>query len=359
MGLTSKRRYEAELQSLKNLSKEANLTDNPAADYQFLTHQYPISLDAHDLEEQVFDYFHTDKANLPPQETVYVFTFGTWDVWNLAAMPLEKGERLVDELTSLIFNQTELLYTQSLDIQSIAHSGYWGASIDPKASKKDKDRAIKEAAQRRRFNVVVPELFDMSLTPGWQFRDLPQPPHAPSEHMRNSALLTTRWNDRIREQMERWVALGTRAPENMPPDFIPAGPPLGTVEEPTDLYPRRVAYLAETATRMVEVLTEEDMQQAGESDRTGRGRAPPYQKLRFQNTRMACAARSSLLKKLDYGPHANEATRDRCMRPDNHLFYEPFTFNQRAVDEVGRMVAKGVNKNLFGKEEKEDDGKGK
>ncbi|KAF4125920.1 hypothetical protein GMORB2_1166 [Geosmithia morbida] len=361
IGLTSNKRYATELKTLQNFSKEANLTDNPAADYSFLSEQYPGATDAHDLEEQVQDYFNTAGPKLPPRETVYVFTFGTWDIWNLAAMPLERGEAVVDDLARLIFNQTEYLYKKSLDTQTIAHSGYWGASIDPKAGRRDKDRAAKEAAKHRRFNVVIPELLDISMTPGWQFRPQPQYPHSLAEHMRNSALLTMRWNEQMRSEMKKWTMKGSALPEgDMSDVHSDWASKQYQYQDQADLYPRRMGYFAETSSRMIEVLAEEDMQRTGESDRTGRGKLPAQEKLRFGNTKLSCRAKSSLLSKLYWGKDADDKymKMERCPRPDNHLFYEPFTYNQRAVDEIGKIAAKGVKKHLFGMKV-DDDEKGK
>lgn len=182
-----------------------------------------------------------------PQKTLWVFSFGSWDVWSLSALPVAKGKESVDAMTREIFEQVERLYTASLDPNSIAYSrttvlkqaphvssnpaksaepqtlpesqplarenapaeeSVAPASTAPQQPATTKAAMVEEVNTKDpgTFDVLIPRVLDPSLLPGW--RDLrPRIPsvHSKAEQMRNAAILTTEWNDHIADRMVDWV----------------------------------------------------------------------------------------------------------------------------------------------------------
>ena len=86
-GLTSNSLYGAELGALEEKMKAVNLTAEPAQDYEFLSQQYPVPDDTPDLDGQISKFLALPPPIRAPRQTLWVFTFGTWDVWSLAAFP--------------------------------------------------------------------------------------------------------------------------------------------------------------------------------------------------------------------------------------------------------------------------------
>ena len=59
----------------------------PGTNYTFLSEGYPVRWDVPDLKAQVDQFLSLPKPALPPNETLWIFSFGTWDIWSLAAFP--------------------------------------------------------------------------------------------------------------------------------------------------------------------------------------------------------------------------------------------------------------------------------
>lgn len=364
-GLTSNGIYGAELQTLQQISQEANITDNPAADFYFVSEQYPVPVDTPDLEHQVQQFLSLRAPDQPPHETLWIFTFGTWDIWKVAAMPLETGEKVVDTVTDHMFQQIEMLYRESLNQQSIAFSDFWSNATRSQVQELTDPNAIESVDERKleSFRVIIPQLFDISLTPGWKARPEPSIPHSSAEQLRNSAVLTERWNNRVREQMDAWTAKGSTRPEGMeeaeveskpievpkansmleylPSSLRPSQP------DPEDnivyaQYPRRAGYRSDPARSILDVITEEEMHRMGVQDSQGRGTMDVDEPMRFLDVWTPCFSNEMRIPELGW--------EQNCEKPSDHLFHDAFTLSQRAIDELAKMTAEGVLKNLLKKE---------
>lgn len=237
-------------QGIEHVYNETDGKEGPGQDYSYLSTAYPPQWKSWDLKEQI-DGFLAMQKGPTPQRTLWVFSFGWWDVWSLSALPVPKAKESVDTMTRDIFEQVERLYTASLDPTSIAYShvttlkkqapvGSTDASgsgeqapaenqslvqenvpIEEQAAAAEgstTESATPEAAVIEEeensndpgtFEILIPRVIDPSLLPGW--RDLrPQIPsvHSKAEQMRNSAMLTVEWNDHIADRMVDWVQKG-------------------------------------------------------------------------------------------------------------------------------------------------------
>lgn len=345
-GLTSNDIYGTELQALQQVAEQANITANPAADHYFLAEQYPVPEKTPDLEAQVKQFLSLPPSQQVPHQTLWIFTFGTWDIWNMAAMPRDAADKLVDDLASHVFDQIEFLFGEALKVESNAYSSLSQVELDTSTGGTPKTKP--DISKTESFRIVVPQLFDISLTPGWQARPLAPIPHSKAEQMRNAAALTSRWNMRMRGQLLDWQLKGRSEPvvgeipasdekaadsedaDNEDADHDDAENDDAEQDKPLDgPCPRRIGYRPNPGGLILDAMTEEELQQANMQDSLGRGTLGQNDTMRFLNVW------SPYMSTEDY--HA----------ADDFLFYDDFTVGQRATDQVGKMVAEGVLEALF------------
>ncbi|KAM0593493.1 hypothetical protein ACHAPN_006334 [Verticillium nonalfalfae] len=182
---------------------------NLGVDYRHVEKQYPLASTA-DIAHQVSQFLKGPKQTNPPKETIWVFSFGTWDIWTLAALPREVSQGLVQNMVEHLFSQIELLYKASLLVDSPAYSDFWAYT---NASLLESLNGNPSADTVESFRIVIPELFDLSLTPGWHTqRPTPPVPHSKAEHMVNAAFLVDHWNSEVSGRMDAWTRLADPEP---------------------------------------------------------------------------------------------------------------------------------------------------
>ncbi|KJZ72014.1 hypothetical protein HIM_08575 [Hirsutella minnesotensis 3608] len=363
-GLVSNSLYARELQALEQRMNVTDFVESPASNYEFLFQQYPVPSQAPDLEAQIQEFLFRPAEPIAPRNTLWVFTFGTWDVWNLAALPRERGEQVIDAMVSNMFAQIELLYREALDPASVAYSDFWsGVSQSDVRRLTDADAPAKvDLRCLESFRVVVPELLDVTLSPGWQMRPDPPAPHSKANQMRNAVLLTKRWNAMVQEELRRWTARGSTRPKYTADegfsisahvaraasileylsaafrfddqDMGEAGAKTGVVYAP---YPRRTGIQSNMATTVVDAMMVEEMRLF---DLRGRPRG--------STLRASSATRSP--NTWDLCKHSDgdaESTEDACSHAKGRLFQDAFTLNGRAMKEAVRATVERVSEKLL------------
>ncbi|KAJ9149382.1 hypothetical protein NKR23_g4307 [Pleurostoma richardsiae] len=184
------------------VDKVLSLTEDsmqPGLDYSYLLKHYPAQWDVADLKMQVTAFLASEKPSRPPRETLWVLSFGTWDVWSLASLPSEVSKPVLEDMAADIFSNVERLYQASLDPESIAYSNH---SLEDGGAQPSS--AAADAVDS--FRVFIPKLFDPSMTPGWDNLrpELPRV-HSRAEQMRNAAELTSDWNMHVYTRLMDWV----------------------------------------------------------------------------------------------------------------------------------------------------------
>ncbi|KAG9257632.1 uncharacterized protein F5Z01DRAFT_646559 [Emericellopsis atlantica] len=358
-GILSNGLYSDALQSLQKVAEDADIMKNPAADFFFVSEQYPVPAQTPDLEHQIKQFLSLPAPAVPPQETLWVFTFGTWDIWNFAALPLESGEGLVDASTAHLFDQIEVLLKESLAPGSIAFSDFWTNATKAKIDELTAEGAAENVDARKleSFRVIIPQLFDISLTPGWNVRQEPSLPHSIADQLRNSAVLTARWNDNIRREMDSWMGKGSMRPAGIEDSQVGTRPlePAPMKESPEKQadneyfneagddptiyapFPRRLGFSADIAGGILDAMTEEEMHRIGATDAVGRGSVPAEDAARFLDIWNPCVSK--------------DGEKASCDKPADHLFYDSFTLSQRAIDLMTKKTAQGVLEKLLLREE--------
>ncbi len=358
-GLTSNHLYETAIDEFLLSVEDADLLESPASDYEFLKSQYAVPTTP-DLAAQVQTFLSLPPERKQSRSTIWIFTFGTWEVWNLAALPIETANDVLDDMVQHIFQQAELLYLKALNPRSIAFSHFWadmGQSDMKKLMAADAPKNVDERALET-FRILIPKLFDMTLAPVWQTRPVPPYPHTRAEHMRNAVALTRRWNEQVEAQMAEWQSKARSKPEGVEDEHV-----LSTGEMPisdTDVqefvdalpedmrpdkgaanvafapYPKRMGAQLATTDGMTALMMNADMRHSGARDSAGNGAPTANASLLFTNVWAPCFASA--------GEEGDVMT---CADPDDYLFHDVATFSQRAVDYIASRTGKRVLDNLF------------
>lgn len=243
--MTSTKLYATSVEQALNLTFE---NYGPGLDYNFMLDQFPIVWKVNDLSKQVDEFLSMKKPKHSPAETLWVLSFGTWDIWSLATEPLSVSKAIVESIVDQIFLEVERLYASAMDDTSIAwsepelaqsmqgsvsdglpaptpntESGKpWIIERDPSEEDSlpgEEDNSAEPEPgpdPTKHFQILIPKLFDPSLTPGWHDARPKTPAvHSKAEQMRNAAALTERWNAKMWTAMAQWIRSDERRQEGV------------------------------------------------------------------------------------------------------------------------------------------------
>lgn len=223
--MASTRLYAGSVERALNLTFE---DPGPGYDYEFMLEKFPIEWSVNDFSKQVDQFLSMKKPRHSPAETLWVLSFGMWDIWSLASEPLSVSKTVVESAVELVFQEVERLYASAMDETSIAWSNppaqtngtkssdgqttptSGPETVDPWKETPAEGSAEKAGTEtktaRKQFRIIVPKVFDPSLTPGWA-SNRPDTPvvHSKAEQMRNAAALTKTWNDKVAREMKEWL----------------------------------------------------------------------------------------------------------------------------------------------------------
>ncbi|KAK4445180.1 hypothetical protein QBC34DRAFT_429301 [Podospora aff. communis PSN243] len=318
-------------------------------DFNFQAENYPTAWELPDLDQQITSFLATKAPDTPPRETLWVFTFGTWDMWSLATLPADYGRVLMGQLTDHLFDQIERVYQASLNQSSIAYSDVHGKRRHP---------AVEQRQHRTdMFRVLIPRLFDPTLTPAWS-TDRPDlgDAHPKAEQLRTATILTNEWNDHILAKMDAWVRgpesrknLVSPAPDAERKDPLAAEKAvdkedtarellaLWDVAPPTQGTPQRRSlpdppsaplrdgFLLDLPSYIIDAMTERQLRSAGLKDGNGVGGKPVGEG--FRDVWNSCAG--------TVGERVCEVMQE-------HLFATGWTLSARAVRNIGEIAGEMV-----------------
>ncbi|KAG4421335.1 hypothetical protein IFR04_005518 [Cadophora malorum] len=138
-----------------------------------------------DLSAQVQAYLSLPAPKQAPKETIYVLSFGFWDIYDFARLDYAMAMNVTDRSFDEIFTQLNILYN------------HFDTTLYP---------VEVNATSRPKFNIIIPRLFDPTLTPGWvSHRPAPLSPSSVAEQQKNAVYLTERWNQMLENSMGSWM----------------------------------------------------------------------------------------------------------------------------------------------------------
>ncbi|KAK0104014.1 hypothetical protein ONS96_005119 [Cadophora gregata f. sp. sojae] len=138
-----------------------------------------------DLSAQVQAYLSLPAPKEAPKETIFVLSFGFWDIYDFARLDYAMAMNVTDRSIDEIFTQLDILYN------------HFDTTLYP---------AEINAISRPKFRIIIPRLFDPTLTPGWtSHRPAPLSPSSVAEQQKNAVYLTERWNQMVENNMGSWM----------------------------------------------------------------------------------------------------------------------------------------------------------
>lgn len=366
----------------------------PGYDYSYVTEAYPPQWKSSDLRDQIDRFLAMPKPRHASGETLWVFSFGLWDVWSLSALPVSSGKESVHTMTKDVFAQIERLYQASMDPTSIAYSDISTIASRP-TGESEEDFAVEGNVEKREeaeaqvqeqqqaeaehdessrmvksFRILVPRIVDPSILPGW--RDLrPESPavHSKAEQMRNAYSLTNAWNDGIVNALTEWVKTDdSKKEEEQKKDEEKKE------SRRADSLPTRDGYAYNLADYLLDAILERQMRNAKQTDGNGRGKGELEEGFRdvrnaclqpLSNVAVSVSTQSGVTLNLPYrkidgdkqaitpSPVAKRednadvekpslgymSTAKVCEIPSDHLFYTPFALSQKAIQEIAAETA--------------------
>lgn len=293
--------------AIERLLGETHPGHGPGENYSFQLDKFPIPSTLPGLAEQVTALLDTDAPEAAvPLETLWVFTFGTWEVWSLATFPLEISRPFLSLMTQTIFEQADRLYEAQRWRQQ-THVGPTHRSQPPTDDVDTENASGTADHPTPMFRIFVADLLDPSLLPAWKMaRPRLGRGHSKSLQMRNAALLTKQWNQEVHEQMDHWVLDG--------PGGRADGPP-------------RDGFLFDLPKYFVDAITEGQMHKMGER------RAKPASE-GYRDVSRPCAS-----------GERDEGEVRACETAGDRLFSTPFVAGTKAVRDIGTLAAEMVRNN--------------
>lgn len=329
-------------------------------DYSWLVENYPVPTNL-DLLSQVKAFLSGPLPQPTPQETLWVFNIGFWDIWHLAALPRKLATRLIETEAEHVFSQLELLYSEARKNNSVAFSNYYSdANI---IAKHDIDRA---PLSRAPFRVFLPRPFDISLTPGFEnVRFVPPPPHTKAEQVRNAAFLVNHWDQVMQDTLSEWVRLpdleetdqdGNDLSDIKDADLLLSKKSTtgkkGVVGRPVPPA-RREAITYDVSGYIRELIVEQQLRNADIVDHSGLGAMTSAEG--YSEVWEPCIKRVTIGNS-DIGNTTTTSSTEQggddgsewrvCDAPDEHLFWTEFTVNRRTIFEVGRRAAELLKRHV-------------
>lgn len=352
----------------KIVEKQAKDDANPTVNASFLSTTYGAHWEVPDLATQIASFLRLPKPQHTPDETLWVFSFGFWDIWSLSAYPYDIAEGLMSTLAANIFENVETIYTASQDSNSIAFSAYsaggdtrlpWNNSIEP-------------------FHILIPLLSDPTLIPGWHL-DRPETSalNPKSEQLRNAVRLTKQWNDAIMFQKETWeknnektasddstdVDVDTTSKAKQPPVNISekkrrsggsdsASNDVASENEKANTHKTssdqkkamwRDAIIVRPAEYIMDIVIDGQMHAIGSMDKKGFGAFSAADS--FSDVKKPCVLSPQATPIMNTTEGSDKVSAESihasqvCASPDDHLFFTDFNLGRRAIREVGRISA--------------------
>lgn len=300
--------------------------------YRWLLDHHPVPAELPDLQQQMSAFLASPRPNAPFSETLWVFNFGFWDIWKLSSMPRKLAHEMMEQQVNFLFSQIELLCQKARSPQSVAFSdSTWGA------------QTTATEPQIEPFRIMIPRVFDPSLTPGFATaRFHPPMPYSRAEEMRNAAWLTEKWDKLIDVAISDWIAFHPPIRQGAADvDADAAG--TGKKAAPLSLA-RREAINVDAPKYLRWVIVDRQLRNLQVQDSKGLGTLPT--EVGFQNVQDPCvspwspnngssASKKSSAPKKPSGLGPNTSV---CETPEEHLFWNEFTVNSRAINAIGKLA---------------------
>lgn len=243
--------------------------------------------------------------------TIFALSFGFWDIYHMAGLDYELGQKMIDAAVDELVAQIDILYTHYT---------------------KDYSKHHKENAPP--FQIIIPKVFDPSLVPGWlSRRAVPPSPSTIAEQQKQAVYLTQRWNSRLENALGAWVTADAEAEENAAPNESNTN----ENDSKTQLTrPRKDVFNYDLPRYILGLIVEHQLEDAGQRDASGLGAGQSP----FTSVSEPCLREGSP----DEKTHGVRNT--VCNDPETYLFWDEFNLGAMASEGIGRAVASMVDQGV-------------
>ena len=267
-----------------------------------------------DLAAQIQQYIALPPPSSRPKETLFLISFGVWDIYNFAGLDYALGQNVTDETVHELFSQVNILYSH--------YSQNLTAPIIEEAS-----NSSSKEPHIPPFRVIIPKLFEPTLLPGWLTqRPVPLSPSSVAEHQKNAVHLASRWNTLVEDTIKGWIKEPPLPPTEAANVTMEEVPTISTIE--------RDVFYYDVAQYLLDIIVEHQLEDEGLSDASGLGKGDSS----FESVYEPC------VRDVDgeYEGRVDVNGMIVCKEPGEHLFWDSFNLGSVAKEGVGREVGKMV-----------------
>ncbi|PQE27906.1 Esterase SGNH hydrolase-type protein [Rutstroemia sp. NJR-2017a BBW] len=345
-----------------------------------------------DFKAQVQSFIALPPPTKKVTETIFILSFGTWDVWHLAGLDPSKAQAATDAAVEEMFFQLDNLYAHYRGTLESTHV------IEKPAENENR------SVSHPQFRVVIPKLFDPTLLPGWlSQRPVPLKPSSVAEQQKNAVHLLGKWELAVENKFRPWFATAPEAlsvkawtelaesvevsndneegndegGENAAPEGqqqeqnqnenqeqqtkskrnkTPTTPSADTNATPLPP-PLKDVFYYDLQKYLLDLILEHQLEDAGISDASGLGtKESPFisvydaclrergddedKRKKMRGMEKARIEKGGKVKKMTETPKEVDINGLLvCADPDDYLFWDEFSMGGKASAEVGREVA--------------------
>jgi len=284
-----------------------------------------------DLATQIQSYIALGPPKQRPAETIFVVSFGFWDIYDFSRMDYPLGQNGTDTSIKELFSQLDRLYN------------HFVTNLYPpeEPGVPDSVKSTMNNINTPSFRVIIPKLFDPTLLPGWlTLRPAPPAPSCIAEQQKNAVYLTQRWNNLVENQVAAWVLTHPTLEQGSSHDNVrrSASPPASTADEAStdDQEPESSAvekdvFYFDLPKLLLDIIVEHQLEDESLSDASGLGTGESP----FESVYQPCVREADVD---DTDSLVDLKGMLICKEPEEYLFWD--SFNLGSV--VKRMIGKGV-----------------
>jgi hypothetical protein len=330
-----------------------------------------------DLATQIQSFISLPVPKQQPKETLFVLSFGFWDVYDFARMDFAVAQNATDRSINAIFEQLDVLYLHFVEKLYPPGTSETPAPVTNATEAEDPLHPT--------FRVILPRLFDPTLLPGWlSQRPLPLSPSSIAEQQKNAVYLTERWNSLMENKMGAWInspppvsassAVVKSAemkeasrtdvrhsePSSKAEDEFDQGiseaEPVKEHIQPSALSEKDMFYY-DMPNYLLSIIVEHNLEREGLSDSNGLGKgSSPYDSVYSPCVRDSEVhdeeKRRSLGRRGDEGSDGGDVEEEDeyeerngmlvCREPEDFLFWDAWGLGPSAKKEIGRAIGEMV-----------------
>ncbi|ESZ92884.1 hypothetical protein SBOR_6747 [Sclerotinia borealis F-4128] len=312
-----------------------------------------------DLEAQVKSFIALPRYKKKLKETIFVLSFGTWDVWHYAALDYAQAQDAQNKAVKEMFAQLDTLYAhhrETLEATHVIEKPHNESHVVPKPQ----------------FRVVIPKLFDPTMLPGWlSQRPVPLKPDSVAENQKNAIYLLRDWDNKVENSIQPWFASTPEATTTnewteLSPDTISSedekeNEAITEIFEQNDQEnksqtpreesgekaqiqqeippPQKDIYYYDLNRFLTEIILEHQLEDEGLSDASGLGtKESPYISVYDPCVREGSGSGGGNRRGNEKDIHGMLV----CEAPDEYLFWDAFGMGSKAKERVGREIANMV-----------------